>query len=290
MRSHGSVKNAECSTTPAPRPGCISWRMPADRPVNDSRLSPAHRHSSDSGPQVDRFGAVHGNEFRTAVPVSTISRSPADAVSTAVVRSAHESRPRWWCSPATCASATTRRWSPPRRRTRSCRCSCSTTPSWRRPRVRPTARRVLLDCLADLTVGSCSDLGADLVLRRGDWVDEVAEVVRRRRRDAGPPERGRQRLRASNGATRRLAPALRRAIGVDAGRAPGITVVSPGRDRAEQRRRLEGLHAVLPPLARAPVASGAGARTGRSAHPGRTRARRAAGAGATSSTARPRPG
>src|SRR5690349_20028583 len=50
MRSHGSLKKSECPVTPAPRPGCMSCRIPADRPVNDSRLSPAYFHSRDLGP------------------------------------------------------------------------------------------------------------------------------------------------------------------------------------------------------------------------------------------------
>src|SRR3954452_8599132 len=49
MRSHGSVKKAEGSTTPAPPPGCMSCSRPAERPVKPSRWSPAYRQSSEPG-------------------------------------------------------------------------------------------------------------------------------------------------------------------------------------------------------------------------------------------------
>src|SRR5262245_16393181 len=50
MRSNGSVKNAECWTTPAPRPGCMSWSIPADSPVSPIRQSVASFPRTERGP------------------------------------------------------------------------------------------------------------------------------------------------------------------------------------------------------------------------------------------------
>ena len=50
MRSKGSSKKLEWSVTPAPRPGSISWRMPAAEPGSRLRGSPAVAHSREPGP------------------------------------------------------------------------------------------------------------------------------------------------------------------------------------------------------------------------------------------------
>lgn len=82
----------------------------------------------------------------------------------------------------------------------------------------------LLDCLADLR-SNLQDLGADLVLRRGDWVHEVEQVVRSTGAQqvhlsadvSGLAQRRMRRLRA-----------LLEPTGVEVHAHQGITVVPPG--------------------------------------------------------------
>ena len=58
---NGSRKKSECSETPAPIAGWRSCRIPIGPPINPMRLSPAHRHSNESGPSC--AGSVIDTNF-----------------------------------------------------------------------------------------------------------------------------------------------------------------------------------------------------------------------------------
>ena len=90
----------------------------------------------------------------------------------------------------------------------------------------------LLDCLVDLR-SNLQDLGADLVLRRGDWVDEVEQVVARHGRPTGAPQRRRQRAGAAADTPTALPAGARRGRG---GRPPGHHRGAAGGDRSQQWR------------------------------------------------------
>ena len=186
-----SATTRRCSRrwSPAPRRRRWSPTAPPGPTTSRSRRCPTH----DAALLVGRDGHAFrrreraqlvalGGHRRPHLGAARLNRrrSPLSVPDRVPLASARSSSSR-----ATCASTTT-----PRSRaavatpTPSCRCSCSTTRSSRSAFNRPNRTGFLLESLADLDAALRS-LGGRLVVRRGDWVDEVA--ARRRATSAPTP-------------------------------------------------------------------------------------------------------